>query len=109
MLAPPVLVVWEEALEGLRFSGVFSPPLLAGGVNAEAGHANASRQKPSTATTCAAARKSGIDLVIKDDSEEESPTVIGPDVEVLRDFPAYRCAAKYRRSARGGDPAGNYS
>src|SRR6202034_4279030 len=80
MLAPPVLVVWVPALEGLRFSGVFSPPLLAGGVNAEAGHANASRQKPSTATTCAAARKSGGDLVIKDDSEEESLTVIGPDV-----------------------------
>src|ERR1035438_753190 len=67
MLAPPPLEPDEcEVLgEGLRFSGVLSPPFLVLGENAETGQAKASRHAPDTAVACATARESGISLIIE--------------------------------------------
>jgi hypothetical protein len=86
MLAPPELVC-ELLVDGLRSSGVFSPPgafFETDEVNAKAGLAHKSRQPNNNAATCVAARESEINLVIEDDSEEESPPVIGSEGKVLR-------------------------
>ncbi len=65
MLAPPLLE-WDPAVLGPRFSGVFSPPVLAAAAaSPEVGHASAKRHAPRTAAAVAAARGSGINLVIE--------------------------------------------
>ena len=78
MLAPPELVCTVEAPE-LRFSGVFSPLATAVPLaREEAGSADASRQAPSAAAAVAAARESGISLVIEGRLEVRVARVIGP-------------------------------
>src|SRR5580704_16016317 len=77
MLAPPELVECDAPVDPLRLSGVFSPPALSEGLNADAGLANASRQAPSAAIAGATARESGIDLVIEGRLRGRVALVIG--------------------------------
>jgi len=70
---PFLMLACGAVVEGVRLRGVFSPPPFKDGVNAAAGQANASRQAPSAAVTCATARESRVSFVIEGRLRGESP------------------------------------